>query len=238
MSEAPEHGERERERLRSTSRYSLWVGVAFLLVAAVAALNTFRSDEGGVLGTDPSETGSPLPEFAIPLLPAGPDADANVFQDDCGTSENPCPPDERRTPACDVEIERVIDVCELFDRPSVLSFWFTSPPECPPTQDVVDAAARRYAGRVNFLAVAVRGERAELERIIAERGWRLPVGWDRDGAVSNLYRVGVCPTVAFVLPGGTLASARVGSGELTAGSLETAIDGLLRESERAAEATR
>jgi hypothetical protein len=232
------HGDSERERLRSTGRYSLWVGAAFLILIVIAALTTFRDDDSGFLGTDSAEAGTPLPEFALPELPGGPDGDANVFQDDCESSADPCPDDEQRTPACEVELEGVIRVCDLFDRPLVLSFRFTSPPECPPTQDVIDGAARRYAGRVNFLAIAVRGERDEIAEIIRERGWQFPVGWDRDGAVSNLLRVGVCPTVAFVLPGGVLASARIGSDELTAESLDNGIEALLRQSERRAEATR
>lgn len=230
-------GDDERERLRSTSRYSLWVGVAFLVVVAVALVNSLRTDEGGPLGAT-DQAGTPLAAFAAPELPGGPDADANVFQDDCATSENPCPEDELRTPACEVDGERVIRLCDLFERPLVLSFWFTSPPECPPTQDVLDDAARRFAGEVNFLSIAVRGERAELERIIAERGWELPVGWDRDGAVSNLYRVAVCPTVAFVLEGGILSDARIGEGELTEARLDASIAGLVRESERRARASR
>ena len=43
----------------------------------------------------------------------------------------------------------------------------------------------------------------------------MPVGYDADGAVSNLYRVGVCPTVAFAYPGGILREAKIGSEELT-----------------------
>ena len=44
----------------------------------------------------------------------------------------------------------------------------------------------------------------------------MPVGYDRDGAVAGLYRVGGCPTFAYVYPGGTLQSASIG--ELTAGA--------------------
>ena len=132
----------------------------------------------------------------------------------------------------------MIRVCDFFDRPLVLSFWFSTPAECPPTQDVVDRAARRYRGRVGFLSIAVRGDREELGGIVAERGWQLPIGWDRDGAVSNLYRVGLCPTVAFVLPGGILSEARIGSDELDGDQLDVAIERLVRESERRAEASR
>ena len=238
MADEERHGDRERERLRSTGRYSLWVGLAFLALVVIASIRTFGDDDSGVLGTDSAAAGTPLPEFALPELPSGPDGDANVFQDNCNSSADPCPEDELRTPACEVELSGVIRVCDLFDRPLVLSFWFTSPPECPPTQDVIDDAARRYAGEVNFLGIAVRGERDEIEQNIRDRDWRFPVGWDRDGAVSNLLRVGVCPTVAFVLPGGVLANAKVGSDELAPASLDTAIAGLLRESQRRAEATR
>ena len=227
-----ESGDRERERLRSTSRYSLWVGLAFIALAVVATLNTIRTDEDGVLGSDPAEAGTPLPEFALPKLVGGPEGDANIFQDDCETAENPCPADQQRTPACQIELEGAIRVCDLFDRPLVLSFWFSTPSDCPPTQDAVDAAYRRYRGQVNFLSVAIRGERDELADTVRERGWNLPVGWDRDGAVSNLYRVGVCPTVAFALPGGILSEARIGADELTPDLLSKAIQRLRAESRR------
>ncbi|HEX5956657.1 MAG TPA: hypothetical protein VFY37_12025 [Solirubrobacterales bacterium] len=221
---------------RPSSRYSAFVGLAFIALIVIAAINTFESNEGGVLGADETQVGEPLPEFAVPELIGGEDADANVYQDDCESSEVPCPADEQRTPACRIDVPNVIRICDLFDRPLVLSFWFSTPAECPPTQDAVDNAARRYGGRVNFLSLAVRGDREELADIVAERGWELQVGWDRDGAVSNLYRVGVCPTVAFVLPGGILSEARVGSDELDQRQLDVAIERLIRESQRDAEA--
>jgi hypothetical protein len=48
---------------------------------------------------------------------------------------------------------------------------------------------------------------------------------DRDGAVAGLYCVGLCPTFAYVYPGGTLQSA--GVGELTAPQLSERVDRLL-----------
>lgn len=220
------------ERRPAASRFSIYVGIAFLILIVVATLNTIRTQESGVLGSGDTAEGEPLPEFALVDLRGERDADANIFQDDCESSATPCPPEDRRTPACEVRLSEVIRICDLFDRPLVLSFWFTTPADCPPTQDVVDAAARRYRDRVGFLSIAVRGERSELERIVRERGWSLPVGWDRDGAVSNLLRVGLCPTVAFVLPGGLVADAKVGSEELSAGRLEAGIERLIRAAER------
>lgn len=236
MNEAPEPpaGGRERERPRAASRYSLYVGAAFLILIAVATLDTIRDQETRVLGADAAQAGTALAEFAMPKLIGGPDADANIYQDDCATAENPCPAEEQRDPACAIEVDDVIRVCDLFDRPLLLSFWFSNPTDCPPTQDVVDDAYRRYGDRVNFLSIAIRGERPELEEIVRERGWRMPLGWDRDGAVTSLYQVGLCPTVAYVLPGGVLHKAQIGAEELTAERLAAGIQGLLAESAKRA----
>jgi hypothetical protein len=231
-------GEREGERPRSTNRYSIYVGIAFLILIGIATVNTFKNEGGGVLGGDSAQAGEALSEFAVPELIGGADADANVFQDDCGSSENPCPEDDRRTPACQVDLPHVLRVCDFFDKPLVLSFWFDTPSDCPPTQDAIDAAAKRWRGKVNFLSIAVRGDRAELEQIVRERGWTLPIGWDRDGAVSNLYRVGVCPTVAFVRTGGVLEEAKIGSGELVPAELDGDIERLVRSSQRLEEEPR
>ena len=63
----------------------------------------------------------------------------------------------------------------------------------------------RYRGRVNFLSLDVRDSRGSVRELVREQGWEMPVGFDRDGAVAALYRVGGCPTFAYVYPGGTLA---------------------------------
>ena len=45
-----------------------------------------------------------LPEFAVPDARTGPlDQDANIYQDDCSTSENPCPAEPGATPACEID---------------------------------------------------------------------------------------------------------------------------------------
>jgi AhpC/TSA family len=228
-------GQNQAEQRRATSRrYSIYVGIAFAILIGIATVNTLRSSEGGLLGADTAEAGTPLPEFAVPELLHGEDADANVYQDNCGTSANPCPDDQQRTPACEVKLPNVITVCDLLDKPLVLSFWFSTPAECPPTQDAIDDAAARYRGKVNFLSIAVRGDRDQLRKIVEDRGWTMPVGWDRDGAVSNLYHVGVCPTVAFVLPGGVLREAKIGSDELEPDRLDANVDRLIAEARRRA----
>jgi hypothetical protein len=211
-------------------RYSILVGLVFAAIVVVAVING-TGGGGGTLGLDRQPRNWPLPEFAVPLATSDLEGDANVAQDDCGTSQLPCPADARRTPACRVEDEGAVRVCDLFERPSVLSFWFTKGGRCVDQQDVVSAVYERYRGRVSFLSVDVRDDRGTVRDLIRERGWRMPVGFDRDGAVASLYRVGLCPTFAYVYPGGTLQSA--GIGELTAARLGAKVEELLRATEAA-----
>jgi thiol-disulfide isomerase/thioredoxin len=209
---------------RPSRRYSAFVGIAFLVLVVVATLNTIRTEGGETL-----DTGTPLPEFAVPDARSGPlDRDAAIFQDDCSTSENPCPSDARRTPACEIEARGAIRVCDLFDRPLVLSFWFTRAADCLPTQDSLDRVASQYRGRVNFLSIDVRDDPEDVRQIAVDHGWRIPVGYDRDGAVSNLYRVGGCPALVFAYAGGIVGFEKVG--ELSEGEITEAVQRLLRES--------
>jgi hypothetical protein len=213
-------------------RYSIAVGAIFFAVVVIAILH----QAGGgnwTLGLDQPPRHWPLPEFAVPLATGKLEGDANVSQDDCSSSQLPCP--DPRTPACQVDEPGSIRVCDLFDRPSVISFWFTKGSGCVEQQDVVSRAYERYRGRVAFLSLDVHDDPDTVRDLVRERGWRMPVGFDRDGAVSALYHVGGCPTFAYVFPGGTLQSA--GAGDLSAGQLSTRIDDLLRAT-RAAEAGR
>lgn len=231
-----------RPSRRPARVYSIIVGLAFVALIAIAGINSLRSSKGGVLGSG-DERGKALAQFAVPEARGPVEGDANIYHDDCATSELPCPEDEVRTPACeitgpDVEDGDVIRVCDLFDKPLVISFWFTRGGDCLPTQDVVDEVASRYGGRVNFLSVNVRDDRETIRSVIAERGWEIPVGVDSDGAVSNIYRVGVCPTVAFAYPGGILRGALVGSEELSREQLVTEVEDLIGESRRRAASVR
>jgi hypothetical protein len=206
-------------------RYSLIVGLLFAAVIVLAVVNTVGKDEG-TLGLDKVERRWPLPEFAVPSATGRLEGDANVAQDDCETSQAPCPKSGRRTPACRVRLTGAIRVCDLFDRPLVLSFWFVRGGNCVEQQDVVDRAYARYRGRVSFLSLDVRDDRDTVRDLMRGHGWRMPVGYDRDGAVAALYGIGGCPTFAYAYPGGTLQDASVG--ELTSEQLDAHIRALLR----------
>ena len=213
-------------------RYSIAVGLLFLILVGIATLHTLSGGGGeDTLGLERQPPHWPLPEFAVPAAAGELEGDANIAQDDCETSSVPCPESDRREPACRISVAGAIRVCDLFERPLVLSFWFTKGSDCADQQDVVNSVFERYRGRVNFLSLDVRDDRETVRDLVRERGWRMPVGYDRDGAVAGLYRVGLCPTFAYVYPGGTLESA--GIGELTAPQLAARVDRLLAATRKA-----
>ncbi len=215
-------------------RYSVIVGLLFLVIIVVATIGTLSNGGGeGTLGLDRQPPRWPLPEFAVPAAAGELEGDANVAQDDCESSALPCPEDARRTAACRIDTPGALRVCDFFDLPLVISFWFTKGGDCADQQDVVNAAYRRYRGRVNFLSLDVRDDRDTVRELIHQHGWKLPVGYDRDGAVASLYKVGGCPTFAYVHPGGTLAGASIG--DLTKAQLEARVERLLDASRAAAE---
>ena len=80
--------------------------------------------------------------------------------------------------------------------------------------------------RVQFAAVAIRGDRDDLRRRVRERGWKLPVGHDRDGAVANTYGVAVCPTITLAARGGEIRDTVIGS--QSPRRIEAAIERLTR----------
>ncbi len=206
-------------------RYSILVGLIFVAIIVVALVNGV-GQSGGTLGLDEQQPRWPLPEFAVPAAAGELEGDANVAQDDCATAQLPCPSDARRVAACQVRDPGAIRVCDLFDRPAVLSFWFSKGGDCVDQQDVVSQVYSRYRGRVNFLSVDVRDDRETVRDLVRQRRWAMPVGYDRDGAVASLYRVGGCPTFAYVYPGGTLESASIGN--LDSSELSDRIERLLR----------
>jgi hypothetical protein len=210
-------------------RYSIAVGLLFLAVIVVATVQTLGSGGGeSTLGLDRQPPRWPLPEFAVPAAAGQLEGDANVAQDDCESSAVPCPGDARRVPACRIRTPGAIRVCDLFERPLVISFWFTKGGDCADQQDVVDTVYERYRGRVNFLSLDVRDDRDTVRELVRQHGWKLPVGYDRDGAVASLYKIGGCPTFAYAYPGGTLESASIG--DLTAGQLSARVERLLSAS--------
>jgi hypothetical protein len=71
--------------------------------------------------------------------------------------------------------------------------------------DALERVRSRFPA-IGVAAVSVRGERNEVRREVRRHGWRMPVGYDRDGAVTNAYAVAICPTITFAARGGKVVS--------------------------------
>jgi hypothetical protein len=177
------------------------VGVVAVVVLAYITINSLTTE--GV-GTQGLERGTRLPPFAMPLAASAREGDANVFP---GPGSGP----DGEPPACTVRGRDVLNVCELSERgPVVLAFVVTRSGDCARQVDVVDRVASRVPA-VAFAAVAVREDRDRLRSLIRDRGWRVPVGYDQDGAVANLYGLGVvCPLLTFAGRDGRVAGTELG----------------------------
>jgi hypothetical protein len=164
------------------------VGVVALALIAYISYNSITTEGPGSRGVDP---GGELPAFAAPLAVADLEGDADM--------------------SCDERGEDILNVCDLSERgPVVLAFFAEPIARCVEQIDVLDRLRTRFPD-VQFAAVATLGDRDELRERIRERGWELPVGYDRDGAVANAYAVAVCPQITFAARGGEVVRTTFGS---------------------------
>jgi thiol-disulfide isomerase/thioredoxin len=162
-------------------RPGVWVGMLVVAVLIYIGVNSLRTEGPGSRGV---EAGRELPAFAAPLALSDLEGDANVSGR-----------------ACDVRGPKILNSCELAERgPVVLGFFAEPSQRCDDEIDRLDGLRTRFPG-VQFAAVAIRGSRADLRRRVRDRGWELPVGYDRDGAVANQYAVAVCPTITLARDG-------------------------------------
>jgi hypothetical protein len=171
-------------------RPGVLVGVLAVAAIAYISLNSLRTEGPGSRGV---AAGRELPAFAVPLALSRLEGDANVSEK-----------------ACDVRGPDVLNVCELAERGPVALAFFAEPSDrCDDQIDVVDRLRSRFPD-VQFAAVAIRGDRDELRRRVREREWTLPVGYDHDGAVANVYGVAICPTITLAARGGKVARTLLG----------------------------
>lgn len=198
----PEDGE-SRSRGRR-GRYLGIVAVAFAALIVVAAFNSARNMAGDrdlLRGPPP---GSRVPDFAAPLATGSLEGDANVKGASGGSDA------AGARPACEVRSPEVVNICDLRRRPLVLTFIVTRGADCAPQLATVERLRREFPG-VAFAAVVSGSDRADVAELVRRRRLTMPVAVDPDGALVNLYRVGVCPTTVLAEAGGTVRETRIGA---------------------------
>jgi len=184
---------------RPAGRYMWVVGVAFVIVLAVAGINALRHSGGGLHGPT---VGRLLPQFAAPLATSSLDGDANVKQSAKQSNQL------GRQPACQVRVPGSITSCALARKPLVLSVIVPGATKCEAQLDLFQRMASAHP-RAQFAAVVSGGSHAKVAALVRRHGWTFPVAVDRDLSVFNLYRVAVCPTTVFASPGGKVASTSI-----------------------------
>ena len=213
----PEPVERPPEPPRPTNRYAWVAGILMLMGIGVLLLTTALPNTGeGVRGPRPGQT---LPVFAAPDATGRLTGDANVRQGASGSES------AGKVPACEVRSGDVVNLCVLRRRPLVLTFVVTQGADCEPQVDRVERMRRAFPG-VNFAVVMSGNERSEAGTIARRRRWTEPVAVDEDGAIVDLYGIGVCPTTVFALRGGRVVETALGN--LTEGQLRAKVRRLLR----------
>jgi thiol-disulfide isomerase/thioredoxin len=121
--------------------------------------------------------------------------------------------------------------------PVFLEVFATWCPHCQREVPVVDALAKKYAGKVQFIGVSgspfgVDGSSPENASDVAAWVERLnvtyPIAFDPDLKVANLYLQGGYPTMVMIDQHKVVRY--VGSGELPPATLEKALNGVLSSS--------
>ena len=194
---------RRPEVPRPGNKYAWLVGILMFMGLGVLLFAQTLPNQGE--GLEGPEKGSRLKAFAAPLALGDVEGDANVCQ------RKPCPEQAGGRPACSLTSEKVVNLCELREKPLVLTVIFDRGADCYPQVDRTERIRRDF-NDVNFATLFfTRKERGEIRRLVQARGWQQPVGIDRDGAVANLYGVGGYPTTIFARAGGEVVDTKLGN---------------------------
>jgi peroxiredoxin len=111
----------------------------------------------------------------------------------------------------------------------VLAFFVTNSSGCQQQVTALQNVARRYKpSQVQFAAVAVRTGHSAARKAVRAHHWTVPVAYDADGAIGDIYGVEVCPIVELAYRGGVIARRLIGQHWASAGTLEPQVQALLR----------
>ncbi|HEV3071354.1 MAG TPA: hypothetical protein VGY76_08020 [Solirubrobacteraceae bacterium] len=171
------------------------VAIVGLVLLAFITLNTILTAPRGADGIAPGEQ---VPPFALPLAIGDVRGDANIATHANDGSAG-------RRPACSVRGAGLMNICQLYERGPLVLALFVDDGSCPGVLTDMQALVPSFPG-VSMAAVAIKGERAAVRRLVSSAGLRFPVGLDRDGVLAQLYKVSSCPQVTLVYPGGTVQS--------------------------------
>jgi hypothetical protein len=187
----------QRHAPKPSSAYSWVVGIAFLILIVVVGLNSLPNAGEGLKGP---QSGTVMPAFAAPLATGSVDADVNIK----ATGKEP-----GKTMACAVHVPSALNGCDLRKRPSVVVFAGTRGANCLPGFDRIERVREAFP-QVNFAGILIKMDLKDAAKTVRKGGWKFPVAFDRDGQLTNVYGLGVCPATVFSRRGGRVISTKLG----------------------------
>ena len=193
-----------------TRRYRWMIGIfGFILVVA---FSIYEFNKHGVVSPG-VPAGKHLHYFVAPLATSTLNGDSNLNPHCNAAHPNP----------------RALNMCPWFVRrkPVVLSLFVPSSGDCVRQIDTMQAVSRQFSDRtVRFAAVAIRTSRAKAAALVHSHHWTLPVAYDRDGALGQIYGVEVCPMVELAYRGGVVKYRLTGDNWLAAPALAAKVRAL------------
>jgi hypothetical protein len=183
---------------KPSSAYSWVVGIAFLLLIIVVGINSLPNAGEGLKGPKP---GTVLPAFAAPLATGTIDADVNIK----ANGKEP-----GHTLACNVHVAAALNGCDLRRKPSVIVFAGTRGANCLPGFDHIEQVRAAFP-QVSFAGILIRMGHGDAAKTVRKGGWHFPIAFDRDGQLTNIYGIGVCPATVFARKGGKVLATELGT---------------------------
>jgi hypothetical protein len=198
------------EPVIDTRPYKL--AIAGFGLVLVLALSVYQFLKNGV-GSPGVTAGQPLHYFVAPLATG--DLNGDV------TTRPRCNPSQAKPQA--------LNICPwlLARAPLVLALFVTASDDCKRQVDAMQSLSRRFSPRaVQFAAVAVKTGRSDAAAVVRSHRWTIPVAYDRDGALGELYGVSICPLVELVSRSGIVKERLIGSRYATASALGPKVQAL------------
>jgi Redoxin len=193
-----------------TRPYRWAIGGFGIVLVIVISIIEFANHGAASAGVKPGHT---LISFAAPTATGGVVGDANISK--------PC--------SLGYFGSRAVNVCLLVRHgPVVLAFFVAGVSDCERSIDVEQRLARRYASSgVQFVAVAASSGRASTVHAVRAHHWTIPVAYDRDGALAQVYGVEVCPMFELAYRGGVVRSLLFGDQWNKPGQLDAKVRALI-----------
>lgn len=180
--------------------YRWMVGIIGLVVVVAIGAYQFISHGTRSSGVAP---GQRLHLFAAPLAASDLNGDPNPHPTCSAARHDP----------------RALNVCLMTGRgPVVLGFFVTGAGQCERQVSALQKLSAEFRS-VQFAAVAVNAGHATARAAVARHRWTIPVAYDRDGTVSQLYDVVACPMVEMAERGGIVRTRLIGDRWQTAAAL-------------------